>query len=398
MKCISYIIDPDGDVELLLKQPNSQQLIPYVPSDECGEESEDLMNEPTVARGSLDARYHVFDDLLSPAAAADDDDDEDLYSPGTIICASSSVDLAKDTPKFRTTLQGEVRMRVSSRHLILASRYFRSALEGPWSDASATSSFFGKPLRQVVAYKWDAVAFALVLDIIHGRHRGVPRSVDLMLMTRIATIVDFYHCQEVVQIFADSWRGIDAPIASKFSSHTLMGLFTSWVFSHQWVFDQATKITLWHMDDPSHINTKELNLGGILTKINDKRQELIGEIVAALRGLLKTLPNSDFVCDWHKYDSPTCHSIALGILERELQLIDSSNIPLVPPFNGYSVISTIRLVNGIPESIAATTQDYDHYHDVSACSVRGRMRHVLSDVKAEMNSWTLDLGLNVGSN
>lgn len=265
MKCISYIIDPDGDVELLLKQPNSQQLIPYVPSDECGEESEDLMNEPTVARGSLDARYHVFDDLLSPAAAADDDDDEDLYSPGTIICASSSVDLAKDTPKFRTTLQGEVRMRVSSRHLILASRYFRSALEGPWSDASATSSFFGKPLRQVVAYKWDAVAFALVLDIIHGRHRGVPRSVDLMLMTRIATIVDFYHCQEVVQIFADSWRGIDAPIASKFSSHTLMGLFTSWVFSHQWVFDQATKITLWHMDDPSHINTKELNLGGILS-------------------------------------------------------------------------------------------------------------------------------------
>lgn len=120
--------------------------------------------------------------------------------------------------------------------------------------------------------------------------------------------------------------------------------------------------------------------------------------MAALRGLLKTLPNSDFVCDWHKYDSPTCHSIALGILERELQLIDSSNIPLVPPFNGYSVISTIRLVNGIPESIAATTQDYDHYHDVSACSVRGRMRHVLSDVKAEMNSWTLDLGLNVGSN
>jgi hypothetical protein len=130
-------------------------------------------------------------------------------------------------------------------------------------------------------------------------------------------------------------------------------------------------------------------------RIDSKRQELIGKIVAALHDLLDTLPTSDFLCDWHKYESPTCSSIALSILVRELQSLEEGGRPLVPPFDGYSVNSTIQLVNDMPESIAATTEEYDHYNDVSACSVRARMRHVLGGVKAELNSWTLDLDKKV---
>ncbi|KAF5688928.1 hypothetical protein FDENT_4644 [Fusarium denticulatum] len=336
------------------------------------------MNEPTVARGvPLDVRCHVFDDLLSPV-----EDEEDPDTLGTITWGSRSVALAEENAiKVRTTLEGEVRIRVSSRHLILASCFFRSALGGPWREASTTSSFFGKPLRQIIAYEWDAVAFALVLDIIHGRHRGVPRFVDIMLLTRIATIVDFYHCQEVVQIFGDHWYGIDNLLWSEYSSRTLMWLFISWVFSGEDAFNKATEMTLGHMDDPSNIDTKELNLNGILTKINDKRQELINEIVAALHNLRDTLPHSDFLCDWHKYDSPSCSSIALCILGRELQRLKSGDRPLVAPFNGYSVIGMIQLVNYIPESIGATTEEYGHYHDVLA----------------KMSAWTLDLDKNVRS-
>lgn len=95
-------------------------------------------------------------------------------------------------------------------------------------------------------------------------------------------------------------------------------------------------------------------------KIDDKRQELIGKVVTGLHDLLDTLPNSDFLCDWHKYESPTCSSIALGILKRELQRLASSDRPLAPSFNGYSVMSMIQLVNDMPEWIAATTEEYDH--------------------------------------
>lgn len=129
----------------------------------------------------------------------------------------------------------------------------------------------------------------------------------------------------------------------------------------------------------------------ILAKIEEKRLELINQIVRKFYDLLDTLPDSDYSCDWHNFGSPTCDSIALSILVRELDRLGSSDRRLVAPFNGYSIMSMIQLVNDIPESIAATTEEYDHYHDVSVCSVRGRMRHVLGDVKAKMSVWTLDL-------
>ncbi|KAF4956614.1 hypothetical protein FGADI_3766 [Fusarium gaditjirri] len=397
MKCVTYTIDPDGDVELLLEKPNSQQIVPHVPSNEYNEELEDLMSEPTVARPMLAARYHAFDDLLSPAEAG-----QYLNPFGTMAYPSTvpgeSAFATHNTPKVRTTFEGEVRIRVSSRHLTLASRTFRSMLKGFWSEASSTSSTFGKPLRLIRASRWDAVAFAIVLDIIHGRHRGVPRYVDLPLMTRIATIVDYYHCHEVVQIFADFWyEDISANVAEEYSSRTLMRLFASWVFRNERVWNAASGITLRHMDDVSQIDTKELHLGGVLAKINETRQDLINKIIAALDDLHDNLSTSKFLCDWHKFDSPNCSSVTLSILERELQSLAESDRPLLPPFNGYSVVSMIQLINDIPESIAATTEEYDHYNDVAVCSVRARMRHVLGDVKNEMNSWALDLDMNVRS-
>ncbi|KAF4498925.1 hypothetical protein FAGAP_4938 [Fusarium agapanthi] len=365
MKYVSYIIDPDGDVELLLKQPNSQQLVPYVPSDKYDEESEDPMNEPNVARGALDARYHVLDDLLAPA-----EDEEDPSPLGTKVCRWISNTLVstvetRSASKARTPLEREVRMRVSSRHLILASPVFRAMLEGPWLEASSTSSFFGTPLRQVTASSWDSVALAIVLDIVHGRHGVVPRIVDLKLMTHIATIVDFYACHEVVKIFSETWyKNICTEFEDEYSRQALMWLSVSWVFPNQELLDRVAQTILKHMDSPQ-LNTYHLPIHAVLPKIDDKRQELIGTIVSELQDLCNTLPNSDFLCDWHNYDAPTCHSIALGILERELERLRSIGRPLESPFNGYTVMSMIQLVNDIPESIAATTPEYDHYHDVS---------------------------------
>ncbi|KAH7180491.1 hypothetical protein DER46DRAFT_652662 [Fusarium sp. MPI-SDFR-AT-0072] len=216
------------------------------------------------------------------------------------------------------------------------------------------------------------------------------------LMTCLATIVDFYGCHEAVQIFSEAWyRNLFTEFEDEYSRQTLMWLSISWVFPNQETFDRATQTIIKHMDGRSQLSTDRLPIPGVVSNIDDKRQELIGKIVTGLHDLLDTLPNSDFLCDWHKYESPTCSSIALGILKRELQRLASSDRPLAPPFNGYSVMSMIQLVNYMPESIAATTEEYDHYHDVSACSVRARMRRVLGDVKTEMNSWTLDLNMNV---
>ncbi|KAF5720457.1 hypothetical protein FMUND_4279 [Fusarium mundagurra] len=390
MRSISYIIDPDGDVELLFKQPNSHKLVP-------SDKSEDPMNKSTVARGALHAKYHVFDDLLSPAEDAKEE--EDPGPVGTKVCRWFSKALSTtetpSTSEARTPPGDEVHMRVSSRHLTLASRVFRTLNQGLWAETSSTSLHFGKPLRQVTAEDWDAVALAIVLDIIHGRHGHVPRVVDLRLLTHIATIVDFYECHEVVKIFSETWyKNMCTEFEDEYSRETLLWLSASWVLPNQGVFDRAAQAILKHMDG-RQLKTDNLPLHQVLPKIEEKRLELINQIVRKLYDLLETLPDSDYSCDWHKFGSPTCASIALSILVRELDRLGSSDRPLVAPFNGYSIMSMIQLVNDIPESIAATTEEYDHYHDVSVCSVRGRMRHVLGAVKADMNSWTLDLDKNV---
>ncbi|CAJ2508725.1 Uu.00g137510.m01.CDS01 [Anthostomella pinea] len=46
----------------------------------------------------------------------------------------------------------------------------------------------------ICAEDWDANALSILMYVIHGRHRGVPRSASLELLTKIAVLVDYYKC------------------------------------------------------------------------------------------------------------------------------------------------------------------------------------------------------------
>ena len=43
----------------------------------------------------------------------------------------------------------------------------------------------------------------IVMDIIHGRTNPVPRSIDLKLLVKIALVIDFFDCHEVVAVHTD---------------------------------------------------------------------------------------------------------------------------------------------------------------------------------------------------
>jgi hypothetical protein len=51
----------------------------------------------------------------------------------------------------------------------------------------------------------DSEAMLLVMNIIHGRARRVPRSVDLDVLTRLAVLVDYLECHEAIEPFSDRW-------------------------------------------------------------------------------------------------------------------------------------------------------------------------------------------------
>lgn len=93
----------------------------------------------------------------------------------------------------------EIRMLVSGKHLELASSYFEKMFSGPFTEAKADHS----GLRRVTATDWDPEAFNIMLTIIHGYHRDIPRSLDLEMLAKLAMIVDYYECHEIIKLHAD---------------------------------------------------------------------------------------------------------------------------------------------------------------------------------------------------
>ena len=45
----------------------------------------------------------------------------------------------------------------------------------------------------------------ILMDIIHGRTRRVPKTIDLDTLAKISVLVDCYDCVEVVEMVSDIW-------------------------------------------------------------------------------------------------------------------------------------------------------------------------------------------------
>lgn len=124
--------------------------------------------------------------------------------------------------------ENTVRIRVSSKHLTLASSYFKRCL-GPDMTEGQTLKTVGHvelPLKEL-----DPEAMLAVMTIMHGFFRRVPKSVDLDLVVRIAIIVDYLDCAEIVEPFKTSWiDGLKAGIPVTFSAELVRWLFVCCVF------------------------------------------------------------------------------------------------------------------------------------------------------------------------
>ncbi len=95
-----------------------------------------------------------------------------------------------------------VRIRVSSKHLALASSYFRRNLRSGMLESKTIGS---EGRVKFHMDELDSGAMLIAMNIIHGRTRQVPRSVDLELLTKLAVLVDYLECHESIEPFSDGW-------------------------------------------------------------------------------------------------------------------------------------------------------------------------------------------------
>ncbi|KAH8655651.1 hypothetical protein BX600DRAFT_385393 [Xylariales sp. PMI_506] len=92
-------------------------------------------------------------------------------------------------------------MQLSSRHLRLASPYFERMLGGNLQESTPQSN----DKHLISAEDWDADAILIIMNVIHGRTRSVPRAVDLETLAKIAVLVAYYKCHESMGIIVPLW-------------------------------------------------------------------------------------------------------------------------------------------------------------------------------------------------
>lgn len=128
--------------------------------------------------------------------------------------------------------------------MMLSSPVFKAMLQhGTFKEGKALQTN-GK--AEIPLSDDDVEGWEIILNIIHGRSRKVPRQVNLLDMTEISILVDKYQMTEAVEVFSDSWiedLKIDIPTElSQGGVFSWIGI--SWVFGKRVEFQKMTSLVL----------------------------------------------------------------------------------------------------------------------------------------------------------
>lgn len=146
----------------------------------------------------------------------------------------------------------ELRIKVSSKHLSLASKHFRNKFRYS-NDTAAAADTDADGRIHITLAGYDPQAVIIVMDIIHGRGRKVPRSVDLETLAKIAVFVDAFKFHEAVEVYADRWfSGLErvSPLPKVYDRDLVLWIYTSYVFRQGEVFKAATRVAVLQSDRP----------------------------------------------------------------------------------------------------------------------------------------------------
>jgi hypothetical protein len=133
----------------------------------------------------------------------------------------------------------DLEVQVSSRHLMLASRVFRIMFSGLYKERL---SLDGPPLRLPLPDD-DAVALGVILSIIHKKHKLVPQCFtpstprNIAMLKNVAMLIDKYDMFDACQIYYDIWLD-----SVRFRHLELVDqVYLAWVFRRPIQFREATR-------------------------------------------------------------------------------------------------------------------------------------------------------------
>ncbi|KAF5661807.1 hypothetical protein FHETE_8271 [Fusarium heterosporum] len=274
--------------------------------------------------------------------------------------------------------QVEIRMLVSRKHLELASFYFEKMFSGPFTEGKADHS----GLRRVTATDWDPEAFNIVLTIIHGYHRDVPGSLGLEMLAKLAIIVDYYECHESTELHVDIWlERLKSEVPTVYGRDCILYMLVSWVFSQPDVFAKMTRLALRHSGKLIEAEDLPIPLD-LLEQIDIARQGYLDKIFSAAYDLLDRLQEEP-ECSYE------CSSMLLGILTKELKRHGILSPRGAQPFYGFSIGGSVDMINGCKVPRWYDISGSGRYGSGHSCTIQQKLSSALQNAEKELRVFDL---------
>jgi len=346
-----HTFDPDGDLLFILSRP----VIDDSDSDDSDSKGEppadDTTHTPTGSEVQRDAIDGAME-LASPEGEAGEE------AAGTLadLCGQPENDPECEEKEPDVV----VHMLVSSKHLMLASPVFKAMLQHNNFKEGKKLTSAGKV--EVPLPDDDVTAFIIVLDVIHGRNKRVPRKVTLEMLTKISIIVDKYQMAEVVESYSDGWiDGLMEDFPTKYAFgddteivHRWLGI--SWVFGKDDEFNELTQLVergCWAdlegdleegLPIPDliictflHPSTYSLENSQILAYMLERRQGALFELYGMIEQTITRYQRSDTLCP--RTDNANlrlqCDYLLLGSLIKSATTLGIMPVP-EPPYGNIS--------------------------------------------------------------
>ncbi|PVI00808.1 hypothetical protein DM02DRAFT_526231 [Periconia macrospinosa] len=238
----------------------------------------------------------------------------------------------------------EIHYLVSSRHLMLASPWFRRALTKEGFIEASKEPSDGR--YHIAASDWDEKALLILLNIFHIRTRQVPQTVTLETLAKIAVLVDYYELQnaEVTERDVRDWiasvRRI-YKVPSHYCRDLMLWICISRVFCMSKEFEEATLVAI--KTSTGWIQTLDLPIHQEITSaIDSRRCNALEHIISKLHSLLEVYRDFNYSCPHNSSHSFHCGAFLYGALMKYMERWGCLSPRPERPFMGMSLDGICR--------------------------------------------------------
>jgi hypothetical protein len=395
----THIIDPDGEVLIHLRHANA----PFAPLDQ-GMAFETLALVIEVTKACIP---HI-DTEAAEAALVEARKDPTPRKGGNKkkkknrkLSNAQPVEAAVDgTVGDEEEQQTETRfcIRVSAKHLTLASPVFKKQLTGSWKESVA---YQDNGSVEITTEGWDIDAFLLLLRIMHCQFHQIPKHLPLEMLAKVTILVDYYDCAEVMKFFTHMWlssfeESQETPDrTARYSRDLILSLWIAWFYVTPGLFNDLTSTAM------SQSNQEITNLGlpipepvirkatdpfywlltsnkSLLGAMNDRRSEAINNVVSKLYEKHEAFLDGTLGCSFE------CSSIMYGALSKAMKSNDLLSPKPVTPFTGLNYEQLVHML--------LSFESPHWYHDLES-SVHGcedsSFEFILGDTKGNIEGLQL---------